>query len=627
MAGQIGDLIMQMMGKQDPRDALMAALAGGGTPGAPVAAGATPDAGGTDPGTAAPAAPGAAPPPDQTPEAYKSPPQLMQLYSDLLKRQDINAGINRGVGLIGASLAQEKNRAGILDAFGVGSGGEMTGMSDPSALVNNMLAMRANQTAAATKAAQRASVPAIAKQLGIPDETALFLFDSGKLDQVVAEAQKPDNQIIQDAATGQSHIVNKKTGEIGPALDGAKPHELAIETDQNTGEKYTVDKVTGKRVGDPLNTGVRKTEYIEEPLTGTKKLVYSDTKEPVPDAEVLPGGGNTELQKNWNAAMRGIAPGDPGYMTLQQFSEAAKKSGGGFLSVGNGKVFDTSTGKFVTDPNDPANGADTSPDNAPILAPGEKDTEYLAKLPTDTQNLVKGLTDYTLDLTKVSSVKGDARQKLAAAAKRYDPSFDMTQYGARQKMRQSVTSGPIGQNITSLNTVIGHIGDLAKSGEALSNTSYPMWNTVKNAWESTAVGAPEQNNFEIAKQAVASEMAKVFRGAGSMSKSEIDEWKDTLSSAQSPAQMKGAIAKAVDLLSSRMDAVKTQYTATMSKPWDVPFLTPKSQKILKNLGIDPADMDPTAKGDADTDTTDASPDAPPSEEEIQALIKKHSGKK
>jgi hypothetical protein len=359
---------------------------------------------------------------------------------------------------------------------------------------------------------------------------------------------------------------------------------------------------------------------VDNPTTGGKDLVYSDTKEPV-GANNIPGAGNTELQKNYNAAMRGLTPSDPGYMTLQEFSDAQKSSKGGFLSVGNGKVFDTSTGKFIMDPNDPATGVgDTDPNNAPVLAPGEVDKDYLAKLPPETQGLIKGLTDYTLDATKISSVRGDARQKLVAAAKRYDPSFDMTQFAARQKMRSSVAGGPIGQNLQALNTVIGHIGDLTDKGEKLSNTSYPLWNTVKNAWGSNVMGDPGPTNFEESRQAVASEMAKVFRGAGSMSEKEIGDWKDTLSSAQSPAQMKGAIQTALHLLSSRLDAVKSQYNTTMNKPWNTPFLNPKSQEVLKKLGVDPTEMDPTIQADDGTGNNSSDP-------ELDNLLKKYGPKK
>lgn len=608
MVGQIGDMLMQMLGKPDPREALVQAIAGqAGTPSTPQAVGDTQGGVGTGAGTGAP----------PQPAVYQSPPQLVQLYSDLLKRDEINQSLNRGIGLIGASLAHPENRNAILRAYGD------SGAEDAGGLVNNLLALRANQTAAATKAAQRASVPAIAKQLGIDDQTALYLFDSGKLDQVVAEAQKPDNQIIQDAATGQSHIVNKKTGEIGPALGGAKPRDTEIVTDGNTGQKTLIYKDTGKPVTeDPLVKGTRKTEYIEEPLTGTKRLVYSDTKEPVPDAAALPGGGNTELQKNWNAAMRGLTPGDPGYMSLTEFEKAQKNSNGQrFLQVGNGKVFDTQEQKFVADPADPASAIDTSPDNAPVLAPGQVDADYLSKLPADTQSLVKGLTDYTLDLSKVSSIRGDARQKLAAMAKRYDPSFDMSQFPARAAMRKSMTSGNYSQAINSSNLVIQHLHKLSEIAKTMDNGNYPLLNWGKNI-ASQQTGDDEITNFKTTAEAAAAELAKVFKGTGTSSLTEIEDWKKNLDPNASPKQIQTSIKTlVVDLLGSRLDTIRQQYSSAMGKPADFSILTDKSKKILSDLGIDPTDL-----GEKPPEDKPAADNAPAGEPSIDDLVKKY-GKK
>lgn len=309
MVGQIGDLIFQLMGKQDPQDALVAAMADGGTPGAPQGAGSTPAAVGTG---------GGAPVPDQTPAVYKSPPELMTLYSDLLKRQEINSSVDRGVGLIGASLAQPENRRGILSMFNGTPQGD-----NPTGLVNNLLTMRAQQNTASQLAARRATLPAIAEKYGLDLATATYLFDTGKLDSVIAEAEKPNNEIVQDPTTGQHYLVDKTNGSVSAPFGVPKKREIELVTDENTGEKFPVYKDTKERVGtEPTVKGVRKTEWVEDPLTGSKVLVYADTKQRVPDGAVLPGGGNTADQKDYTRAMEGKNPGDPGYM---EFSEWQKE--------------------------------------------------------------------------------------------------------------------------------------------------------------------------------------------------------------------------------------------------------------------------------------------------------------
>src|SRR5207237_571104 len=80
------------------------------------------------------------------------------------------------------------------------------------------------------------------------------------------------------------------------------------------------------------------------------------------------------------------------------------------------------------------------------------------------------------------------------------------------------------------------------------------YNTVAN-YVATKTGDPRVKQFEIARDAVASELRKVFAGAGGGSLHELEEWKKSLDAAGSPDQLRGVISKAVDLLKSRLDAV------------------------------------------------------------------------
>jgi hypothetical protein len=64
--------------------------------------------------------------------------------------------------------------------------------------------------------------------------------------------------------------------------------------------------------------------------------------------------------------------------------------------------------------------------------------------------------------------------------------------------------------------------------------------------------------FEIARNAVADELAKVFRSSG-MSDTEIHAWKSTLSENNSPDQFKAVIKQGLGLLESRVEALKDQY--------------------------------------------------------------------
>ena len=245
-----GNAILDMLGKKNPTAQLLQAMQQG-QGGAPQPAGGAQAGAHTDPAGAAPAQP-------QQPQAYTSPPELVQLYTQLMDRQRKESMIDRGIGMLGAAFAQPENRSGIMQAFG-GEGGGSSGGSNPMGMISGLMEMQQQQTAIAQKAAQRAAIPAIAAQYGIDVQTAQYLFDTGKLDSVLSEMLKPDNQIV-TLADGTSTIVDKRTGKIGEAFGPAKPRDIEIRTDDR-GNQFAIYKDTGQRVGsDNLVTGQGATE-------------------------------------------------------------------------------------------------------------------------------------------------------------------------------------------------------------------------------------------------------------------------------------------------------------------------------------------------------------------------------
>lgn len=233
-----GDAILNLIGNKDPRLALMTAMQGGGTSSAPAPAAGTQGGAGMEAGGAAPSAP-------PQPQAYTSPPELMELYTQLLDRQRKSTMIDRGIGMIGASLAFPENRAGIMEAFGGGGSGGVT--DDPMGMIKGVMEMQTAQQALAQKAAHRAALPAIASQYGLDLQTAQYLFDTGKLDAVIAEASKPDSQIVQQG-DGTHVIVDKRSGKVSDPFGAPKPRDIEIIKDDR-GNQFAVYKDTGERVG------------------------------------------------------------------------------------------------------------------------------------------------------------------------------------------------------------------------------------------------------------------------------------------------------------------------------------------------------------------------------------------
>jgi hypothetical protein len=232
------------------------------------------------------------------------------------------------------------------------------------------------------------------------------------------------------------------------------------------------------------------------------------------------------------------------------------------------------------------------------MAPPPGDTsktgeEYLATIPPSLAGQVKAMAEGRRAFPTGAALRSPAIQQLIAAATQYDPTLDAANAATRVATRKDFTSGKSAQNITALNTVLGHLGSLWESAQELHNRGFTPWNALANTAEST-VGNPALNNYNLARKAVADELERVFRQSGG-NVSEIQEWKSTLSSSSSPEQFRGAMAKAVELLNSRLEAMGAQYNQGMSRSdQPITLLKPHAQAVFTALqeggtGILPGD--------------------------------------
>lgn len=257
----IGESILNMMGGEDPRLALMRSLmATGGMPaGTPAAQGATP--GQPDP-TSAPAAGGAGAPvaaAPQQPRAYQSPQDLVSLYSQIQDRERRANAIDRGLMMIAASGARPENKQALLQSGlssggggggssgGGGPGASMTG--SPLAFIQGVQQLQQSRAQAMQTAARRAALPQLAERYGVPVEAMTQMFDTGKLEDFISNAEKPNRQ-VQTLANGQVGII--ELGGRNPRMIGTygpeKPPETRTMTD-GAGQIVTVDPRTNIPVG------------------------------------------------------------------------------------------------------------------------------------------------------------------------------------------------------------------------------------------------------------------------------------------------------------------------------------------------------------------------------------------
>lgn len=205
-----------------------------------------------------------------------------------------------------------------------------------------------------------------------------------------------------------------------------------------------------------------------------------------------------------------------------------------------------------------------------------------------TANLIQKVADYQIDPTKITSLRNDERQRLVSLVSQYDPTYDSSSFPAKAAVIKDFTSGKSAQNVRSLNTAVAHLNALANAGGALGNTSFTPFNQIKNSISQTT-GQPQVTRFNDSLNAVAGEMATVFKGTSGTDE-EIKSWKDQMGSAQSPAQIQAGINQMIELMAGRLQALNSQYQTGRGKPPNVPFLNSNSQAILQRFGIDPSSL-------------------------------------
>lgn len=162
-----------------------------------------------------------------------------------------------------------------------------------------------------------------------------------------------------------------------------------------------------------------------------------------------------------------------------------------------------------------------------------------------------------------------------------DPGFDASRYVARSAARRTFASGPEARNVTSLNTVIGHLGTLDEAAAALENKDVRVVNAVVNRARQE-LGDPRITSFDTARQAVAEETMRVFRQVGA-SEQEAKDWRDRISSSGSPAQLRANISTLGQLLESRVEAIGQQYERTVNEQGNPARIDPKNRALLDKL--------------------------------------------
>ena len=234
----------------------------------------------------------------------------------------------------------------------------------------------------------------------------------------------------------------------------------------------------------------------------------------------------------------------------------------------------------------------TKPSNQDTEQPekfaGLSGLDYLSKLPTGRQALVKAVGEGRTKMSGLTSYRGTQRMDLAKDVMRAYPTYDQRWIDASFSMAKDATSGNIAKNARSLNTAIGHLQQFDEAAQKLKNVNITGYNTLQN-WMRQHTGDPRMIAVETAAKALRAELASATKGGASGAagtEQEIADWGNTFATNLSQAQFDQAVHSTIKILGSRISALNQQYKQAPYHPEGFNVISPPAREILDSYGFD-----------------------------------------
>lgn len=272
--------------------------------------------------------------------------------------------------------------------------------------------------------------------------------------------------------------------------------------------------------------------------------------------------------------------------TLAQSQYEFRDAHDQFGNVVGTVVYDKKTGLPVSGGSAQSNGDGTyaaAPiPSVQIQANGTPDSAtqqaFLQTIPQPFRQLVQNVANYQQNTSNLSP---KTKTQIESWAAQYDPTYDSKQYQTRQALQTNFTSGSYSKNINSLNTAIGHLGDLTSNFSKLGNNSNTYNNATVNFVKGKILGEGGITSAGTNINAAVGELASTFKSGGATD-TEIKNL-GNVDVNSSPEQAKAFVETGIQLLASRLQALTDTYTAGMGKPPVTNFLSPTNITALSNL--------------------------------------------
>lgn len=240
--------------------------------------------------------------------------------------------------------------------------------------------------------------------------------------------------------------------------------------------------------------------------------------------------------------------------------------------------------------------------------------QITAKYGPMTAQAIQGLTNYTInpaDWSSRAGTKGLSRADAVSLAQMYDPTYTDTSYAIRAAYLKSISStqsGTVGSSVNAANKAVNHLTAFVNSMQQLPYKSpFRTINAIDNAMTADPKTRQTLAAANTEGLGVAEELAKFFKGSGTVDVASIDAWKNQLSTNASPGDVKGLTQGAITLLAGQLETLAEQYQSTMGKAPETDFLNTSARASLSNLknqgfdvnipGINYTDKDAYIKND------------------------------
>lgn len=222
----------------------------------------------------------------------------------------------------------------------------------------------------------------------------------------------------------------------------------------------------------------------------------------------------------------------------------------------------------------------------PAAAQGKTGDDLLKALSPGDAAIVKAYSEGRAPVPTGAALRSPEVKRQLELTSLYDPTFDAVNYPKRAATAKDFSSGQSARNVTSLNTLMGHVEALKKAGDALNNGDFPQVNKFLN-WIEPEIGVQSvqasTSAFQKAQNAVADELERVFRGT-SGSLEGVRGWKEGLSTSMTPTQQKASIDQLLNLVDSRISALGEQYSRGMGKDTNgLTLLSPEARAAYERV--------------------------------------------